>query len=102
MVGSLLYGVSARRSGLDEASSNGIAHQAGDFMDVEFFQDPVAMGLGGIDTDVEDCGNLLRAVAFRNQLQDLSFPWCEWIAKNVLVILIGFHHGLGDLRTQVG
>lgn len=63
--------------GFDDPVFNGKTRQAGHIVEVEFAHQVGAVVFGRLDTDVEDLGNFLGAVAFRNELKDFPFPGGE-------------------------
>ena len=58
---------------LDYSAADGIPHQSGGFVNVEFFHDAGAMRFGGFYTQAQQRGYFLCGVAFRDQLQHLAF-----------------------------
>jgi len=59
----------------DDAAADGIEHQAGGLVDVEFLHQPGAMRLRGFDADAEQGSDILGGFSFGDELQDLAFSW---------------------------
>src|SRR5215469_8671714 len=88
-----------RGSRPDQAAADGIAHQPGGLVNVELLQNPVAVCLCCVHADIENRRDLLRTVAFGNQLQYLSLARSQRIAKQLLIILISLDDRLRDFRA---
>lgn len=65
------------RGRFDDPVLDGEPGQAGYIVQIELAHQVCAVVFGRLDTDVEDLGNLLRAVAFGDQLEDFPFPGGE-------------------------
>jgi hypothetical protein len=58
-------------SGFDEARADGVAGGFEAVAEAEFLEQVGAMAFDGLDTDVEEVGDLLGRVAFGDEFEDL-------------------------------
>src|ERR1039457_4003200 len=66
--------VRGRLSALHNVIADRVPDQFGDRMKAEFLHDVSPVGFHGLDTDLENEGNLFVRLAFGNQFDDLSLP----------------------------
>src|SRR4051794_25538238 len=62
-------------SGLDEADANGVAGQVDPIAQTQLLEQVRAVPVDGLLADAQHRGDLLAAVALRDQLQHLSFAF---------------------------
>jgi len=82
--------------------ANRVTYKSSRFMDVQLHHDAGAVGLSGLDADVQQPGDLFGALAFRNQLQHLALPTAERLGADIDLILVCLDDSLGNFGTQVG
>src|SRR5208283_5305352 len=68
---------SERRSGGDDFVADGVEDEFGEGVEIELEHDVGAMSFGGVDADAEEVGDLLVALAFGEELEDLAFARSE-------------------------
>jgi hypothetical protein len=66
-------GVTRLRVELDDADFDGVFDEFGDVVEAEFFHDVGAVGLDGLDADVEAFGDLVVLEALGEELEDFAF-----------------------------
>ncbi len=69
-----LKAVPERTLGFDNLVSDGVAHESAERRHLKLAHDFRAMVLNGSRTDVQQRSDFLIALAFREQLNDLSLP----------------------------
>src|SRR5258708_25519715 len=89
----------AARLRLYQSISNGVAHQSGGLMNIEFFHYFRAVRIGRLDADAEQCRDLLGRMPFANHLQHLSFTHPQFPVARLGVGQIRMYHPLADLWT---
>ncbi len=67
--------------GLDQPAADGIPHQAGRQVDVQFFPDAGAVRFGGLHPDAQAPRNFLGGLPLRDELQDLPFARRERVGR---------------------
>ena len=68
--------------------ANRVTYKSSRFMDVQLHHDAGAVGLSGLDADVQQPGDLFGALAFRNQLQNMALPPAEPLAADIDAVLV--------------
>ena len=53
---------------LDQAKADGVAHKTGYLVNIQLFHQVGSMGLGGLDTQSKELGNLLGSFPLCNKL----------------------------------
>src|SRR5882757_5483381 len=81
----------ATRLRLYQSISNGVAHQSGGLMNIEFLHYFRAVRIGRLDADAEQCRDLLGRMPFADQLQHLSFTHAQLAVGRV---------GVGQIRMD--
>ena len=93
---------------LNDIVANGVADQFADGMAIETAHDVGAMGLSGLDAEVEGDGDFLAALAFGEELNDLALAGSETLTRRLRVDLGGFlieiavQNHLGDAGSKKG
>src|SRR5690242_11669522 len=80
--------------GLYDIVADGVANQFADGMTIETPHDVGAVSLGGFDAQIQGRRDLLAALAFRQELDDLALARGKAIAGSLRI-------GLGDFLVEV-
>ena len=85
----------------DDAASDGVADQAGRFMNVEFLHEPGAVRLCGFHTNAEDGGSIFGRLALGNQLKHLTLANGQKVLGRRRLGTVGFDQGPRDAWTEI-
>src|SRR6266567_4828220 len=90
-----------RRLELDEALPDGVADQARGVVNAELLHEIGSVRLGGLDSDTEEPGDLLRGLAFGHELQDLALARSEMVDRRGRSAQVGLDDGLSHAGTEI-
>lgn len=90
----------------DQPFSNGVFRQLGDAVHLELLHHVAAVGLDGLDPQVQMIRNFLCAHALGDELQDLALAGRQHVAGHQCrlgdLAQVPFDDDIGDLGAQVG
>jgi hypothetical protein len=86
----------------DHVALDGIAGEAGDFMDIELVHDLLPVFFDGLDADAQFGSDLFIGVAFGDELEGLGFAACEARFFPGLIFSKDFLIEVAETRSNLG